>query len=197
MKTNYKFVVATMALATSFGLAGAPAYAQTTAPGPYYANPSWDQQIPAAQRFIVLSNWNNKAVLDRETGLVWERTPISTTPGGSTETIWAAALSVCAGEGTDVGQFPNTGNRWGWRTPSVQELASLIDSTNGNMLPPGNPFLGVSTGDSYWSATTNASNSGFAWAVGFGGGGLPVFADIKTQFHLIWCVRGGSGPDVQ
>lgn len=45
------------------------------APGPYYATPSWDQQLPAASRFIVLSNWNAEAVLDRETGMVWQRQP--------------------------------------------------------------------------------------------------------------------------
>src|SRR5215471_19635510 len=50
--------------------------------GPYYANPSWDQQLPGATRFIVLSNWvdanfpnGGAAVLDRETGLVWEQSP--------------------------------------------------------------------------------------------------------------------------
>ena len=30
--------------------------AQTTANGPYYATPSWDQTLPASTRFIVLSN---------------------------------------------------------------------------------------------------------------------------------------------
>jgi len=57
--------------------AGGAARAQSFQNGPYYANPSWDQQMPAAQRFIVLSNWSSAAVLDRETGLVWERSPVS------------------------------------------------------------------------------------------------------------------------
>src|SRR5262249_15328144 len=43
-----------------------------TANGPYYAEPSWDQMLPASTRFIVLSNFNSEAVLDRETGLVWQ-----------------------------------------------------------------------------------------------------------------------------
>src|SRR5262245_31179385 len=58
----------------AIGSIAANGFAQTTAPGPYYATPSWDQQLPVGQRFIVLSNWNNFAVLDRETGLVWQRT---------------------------------------------------------------------------------------------------------------------------
>jgi hypothetical protein len=45
--------------------------AQTASPGPYYAWPSWDQKLAASTRFVVLSNWNNEAVLDRETGLTW------------------------------------------------------------------------------------------------------------------------------
>ena len=35
----------------------ADASAATTAAGPYYATPSWDQQLPASIRFVVLSNW--------------------------------------------------------------------------------------------------------------------------------------------
>ena len=69
------FVIGTLALTNTL------THAQTTAPGPYYATPSWDQQLPAATRFIVLSNWNSAAVLDRETGLVWERSPALTSHG--------------------------------------------------------------------------------------------------------------------
>src|SRR5947209_5821573 len=80
------------------GITAIPAVAQTTAPGPYYATPSWDQQLPAATRFIVLSNWidathpsGGAGVLDRETGLVWERSPTNTGVG------WSDAQSHCIG----------------------------------------------------------------------------------------------------
>lgn len=46
-----------------------------SAVGPYYALPSWDQKIAAATRFVVLTNWSSQAVLDKETGLVWMRSP--------------------------------------------------------------------------------------------------------------------------
>ena len=51
-----------------------PAHAQTTAPGPYYATPSWDQTLPAVNRFIVLSNCSSKQSGPRD-GAGWERTP--------------------------------------------------------------------------------------------------------------------------
>src|SRR6266404_2490251 len=78
------------------GFAANPAGAATTAAGPYYANPSWDQQLPASTRFVVLSNWidaahasGGAAVLDRETGLVWEQSPSTTT------LFWLAAEGHC------------------------------------------------------------------------------------------------------
>ena len=78
------------------GFAVSPAGAATTAAGPYYANPSWDQQLPASTRFVVLSNWidaahpsGGAAVLDRKTGLVWEQSPSTST------FIWEIAQFHC------------------------------------------------------------------------------------------------------
>lgn len=157
--------------------------AQTSQNGPYYANPSWDQQIPAAQRFIVLSNWNNEAVLDRETGLVWEKAP----SGGATAFEWSFSIDQCTGA--------ITGGRFGWRLPSVEELASLVDPTQTDGLPPGNPFQGVS-GMSFWTATTSAFRPTNAFFVGFpdllGFIGPGTTPKTTSGIHR-WCVRSGSG----
>src|ERR1700693_4937877 len=98
--------------------AASPAGAATAA-GPYYANPSWDQTLPSDTRFIVLSNMGSNAVLDRETGLVWEKSPTINTSGEGDGFSWAEARNHCIDS--------NLGNRKGWRVPTLQELASLVD----------------------------------------------------------------------
>ena len=93
---------------------------------------SWDRRINSAQqRFKVLTEFNSEAVLDRETGLVWERRP--STDGMA----WSMARLVCAQKAV--------GGRGGWRLPSFSELASFVDPSVTNpqvpRLPTGHPFL--------------------------------------------------------
>jgi hypothetical protein len=155
------------------GLAGDPAGA-ATASGPYYATPSWDQTLPASTRFIVLSNFNGEAVLDRETGLVWERSP------STIQRNWLNAQDSCPSR--------EVGGRLGWRLPTVQELASLADRTQSDpTLPAGHPFDVQSS--FYWSATPSAAHSGDAWVVYFGDG--DVFTSSPANTLYVWCVRGG------
>jgi hypothetical protein len=161
------------------------AEAQTTAAGPYYATPSWDQTLacsaPAScPRFVVLSNFNGEAVLDRETGLVWERSP-DTTPR-----FWFNARVHCVQR--------MVSNRYGWRLPHIQELASLIDGAAGS-LPAGHPFSVAPAGQFYWSASDLYGEPQNAWVSNLGGT-FGVF--LKTASgRIAWCVRGGQGVDAQ
>jgi hypothetical protein len=75
--------------------------------------PSWNKVINTPDRFRVLSAFNGEAVLDKETGLVWERSP-HTKP-----LDWDAAKQLCYRK--------NVGGRQGWRLPAIHELASLVD----------------------------------------------------------------------
>jgi hypothetical protein len=166
------------------------ASAQTTAQGFYYPPSAWDLKLQCdthatCPRFVVLSNWSNAAVLDRETGLVWERSP------STTRLQWGGfALSA---------QFhcnqSNLGNRGGWHLPTIQELRSLVDPSRSNpALPAGHPFHNVQSFD-YWSATTFATDASSAWTVAFNNGG--VDSVNKSLALFVWCVRGGHGVDPQ
>ena len=116
---------------------------------------NWDQKIPAATRFVVLSDFANAAVRDNETGLVWEKSPLTSFhPWDFSAGFTASALVQCTNRTT------------GGRLPSVHELASLVDPANTNpSLPTGHPFTNVQSAD-YWSATSNAESPTLAgtWA---------------------------------
>ena len=169
--------------------------AQTVGAGPYYATPSWDQTLPASTRFIVLTNLNSQAVLDRETGLVWERAPSTTflpLIPASNEFTTATAVGRCA--------LLKVGGRYGWRLPTIQELHSLIDDTQDPALPAGNPFTGIS--GSYWTSThgTAFGSSVDTYIVSFNLGGFGVGLSLAPPNFggvRVWCVRGGSGADIQ
>jgi hypothetical protein len=168
------------ALALSLTFLNGSAEAQTSQNGPYYATPSWDQTLPVATRFVVLSNFNSQAVLDRETGLVWQR-------GISPSTFnWADAQTVC------LSSF--VGSRGGWRLPTFAELLSLESDDNhtGNASISG-PFN--ITGGPTWSATTSANVSTQAHIVILSpGGSVIISAADKGSAFTAWCVRGSSAP---
>ena len=121
----------TVGLLAGAALTDGPAQA-ASGPGPFYAEPAWDQKLACptianCPRFLVLTNWNNEAVLDKETGLVWERSPALTTH------TWGEARFQCTGR--------TTGNRHGWRLPSIHELASLNHPERGPPNPPAGPSV--------------------------------------------------------
>jgi len=158
--------------------------AQPTGVGPYYSTPSWDQTFPSASRFMILSNFASAAILDRETGLVWERTPETAVVD------WFNALVACAGR--------TTGGRKAWRLPSLHELQSLIDPSvpfPGPTLPAGHPFQ-TSTYLFFWTGTSTGTPPNLAWGVWFGMGEVNMYVKDGTPNPNItlraWCVRGPS-----
>ena len=164
-------------LAACIGLMGFNQHAFAAKKG--FIPPAWYQKLPAAERFQLVLD--DAAVLDKETGLVWEKSPDTTTR------TWTSAIAYAYAK--------NVGDRKGWRLPTVEELASLVDPTQSNpALPSGHPFTNVRS-DYYWSATTSASSTSNAWVVGFGVGNVNNF-NKSTTFY-VWCVRGGHGHDGQ
>ena len=153
--------------------------------------PSWNMTLPADTRFVVLSNMSSAAVLDRETGLVWERTPKA-----SVSTSWGDAYLTCA--------FSGLGGRNGWRLPTQPELASLRDplTTAQPRLPDGHPFVAVpgsatAPGLYFWTSThTNVSLGPFppdSYVVTSFDQASPEFVRARVptvSSTYVWCVRG-------
>lgn len=146
---------------------------------------SWSNKIPAAKRFVVLADFNNEAVLDRETGLVWEQAP-SASPRD-----WYDAVRTC--------WLHTVGGRMGWYLPTVEELGSLVDPTvpaPGPALPLWHPFQSVQP-STYWSSTTDVRVPFLptqGWEVRFGDPGQ-IGDSGKDNLRYRWCVRGGTHVD--
>ena len=142
--------------------------------------PTWSMKIPCdtaqnCPRFVVLTDFNSDAVLDKETGLVWEKSP------GTTVHTWQDAQFQCFGR--------YWGGRGGWGPPRMEELSSIL-----TFLPVGHPFANVDTAsaDFYWSTTSLAGDNTQAWALK---ASTQKGWRLKTESHLVWCVRGGHGHD--
>ena len=155
--------------------------AQTVANGPYYATPAWDQTMVPSVRYIVLSNMSSAAVLDRETGLVWEKTPDNAFRN------WISARQFCVQK--------TVGNRMGWRLPSVSELSSLYNVGGSGFTGglPGAPFVNGRSG--YWTGNGLVDfGTQLAFIVSFTIGlGDGAFLQIANSEFSAWCVRGASG----
>jgi hypothetical protein len=172
-----------------FARGAASADAQTVAAGPYYALPSWDQKLACSApancpRFVVLSNWDSQAVLDRETGIVWERAP-NVFPFENPQSLSNAHFGCTQ---------KDVSNRKGWRLATVEELQSLVDVTNPTIaLPPGHPFIGVkSSFATYWAATRVPNMADLGYVIGFAPGGVFGTNSLSAS-NFYWCVRGPGG----
>ena len=146
--------------------------------------PAWNRIIPGAARFVDAlapdAGGNYAAVLDKETGLVWAKSP------SQSWTSWQDAKNRC----TNL----VLGGRMGWRLPTLEELSSLVDHTQGNVcLPSGHPFSNVQ-GAYYWSSSTGGgyddSDTSVAGVVEMWTG--HVDSHDKSESHYVWRVRSGQ-----
>ncbi len=134
---------------------------------------AWDKLLTTDRFDLVM---NGEAVRDNETCLVWEQSP------DATIRLWEDAISHCHNR--------VVGNRKGWHLPTVEQLTSLIDTTQSNpALPSGHPFSNVQSPAWYMSATSNKSDSSIGLAVLSLDGSV---SSIFTNSGNVWCVRGGQ-----
>ena len=145
----------------------------------------------------------NGAVTDNLTGLVWlKNANCEDTVGGITKIggklLWANAMTwavnLASGKcGLIDGSVPGQ-----WRLPNIKELSSLVDAGFYNPSVPntagtgqwtaGDPFTGVQS-HLYWSSTSYAGYTGYAWLVGLSDGN--VLTGGKADAIYVWPVRGG------
>jgi hypothetical protein len=151
---------------------------------------SWDTVINKPSRFKVLTAFNSEAVLDKETGLVWQRDAGAASVGGCINPFhWAGAVNCCSSA--------TIGGRGGWRLPTMTELFSLVDVTQSNpALPLGHPFTNVQN-TYYWTSSEQASNAAtpdltYTRATNLADG-TRASGVGKTNLLNYWCVRG-PGP---
>jgi hypothetical protein len=137
---------------------------------------NWQNAHPADHRFTTLPTYNNAAVLDTETGLVWELAP------QASAVTWNEARVLCATR--------ETGGQKGWRLPAPSEMRSLVGpavDAPGPNLSPGHPFLNVQP-TSYWTVVPEENQPSYAKYLDAFLGNVLSLTRIYT--FPVWCVRG-------
>ena len=128
----------------------------------------------------------NGTITDNLTGLIWLKNAncFGAQP-------WETALASARGLATNACDL-NDGSTVGqWRLPSIVELESLVNEEQAR------PDIWLNTqgftavqGNFYWSGTTYAYYTNYAWFVGMSNG--YVSYSSKTNGYYVWPVRSGN-----
>ena len=125
--------------------------------------------------------------IDKKTGLVWTREANI----ADREMTWDGAFKLI--EKLNEQKYAGYSD---WRLPTKDELGSLLgSSTNKNggvnylILFNKSGFRNVQA-YGYWSSTTDAGDTAFAWDVFMCGGGVLAFS--RTFPFYVWPVRAGK-----
>jgi hypothetical protein len=176
---NIKSGVTIFGFLGTYSGGGVPKTGQTTS----YANydDAWyvtNQNIGVPKSGAHYTNNGDGTITDNATGLEWVADPTAAGVGGTYS--WADAITACEGL-TYAGHSD-------WRLPNVKELQSIVDFSR--VGPAIDTTYFTSQSDIYWSSTTHAGSTVFAWGVSFGVGN--VIGDVdKTSPYYVRPVRGG------
>jgi hypothetical protein len=123
-----------------------------------------EYEIPA-ERFTAAA----ETVTDNFSGLIWQKQYASSKS-------WAEALTYC--------ENSSAGEKYDWRLPNRNELASLVDYTgaDGTM----SAFPGIAAKE-FWTSTSSVSEPAKAWTVDFGSGAISAGSKDDTKYLI--CVR--------
>ena len=157
-----------------------------------YEKPIWDMTEAAwvdyvpNHRFAIwaaaTASPDDDAVFDKETGLVWERSPATDKKTLQGAVVYSTTKVVA--------------RRKGWRLPAIEELLSLVNPiAKGSTLPAHHPFVNVKLDYFYWSLTRGIptlNEQNLVWGYNFGNADTGCIAVAQAQCYT-WLVRGGFG----
>jgi hypothetical protein len=147
---------------------------------------------------------SNGTVTDNLTGLIWLKNANCTVffsgdGTGQNNRSWANALTAANSLANGYCGLTDSSTAGQWRLPNVREMQSLVHYGVYNPAVPnragtgkwtsGDPFTGVQS-SFYWSSTTYAGSTTYAWGVGLDDG--LVGGGSKTITLYVWPVRGGQ-----
>ena len=135
-------------------------------------------------------------VTDNLTGLIWLKN--ANCFGIRT---WFEAITDCNLLGNGQCGLTDGSGPEAWRLPNRSELLSLLDvryyepalcnSAGTGQWTHGDPFINLLTSSWYWSSTTWAEYTNFAWTVFTYHGVLEGGNKDNSTTNHVWCVRGG------
>ncbi len=140
----------------------------------YQAYTNYVRCVRGQQAAAGLTDNGDGTVTDSGTGLTWQKAA-----GGSMS--WANALSYCTGM--------SLGGQSDWRLPNIKELNSITDYTrydpaiNTTFFPNAQAYL-------FWSSTTNAADTDYAWYV-YSLNGV-VDNGSKSYYGYVRCVSNAQ-----
>jgi hypothetical protein len=151
----------------------------TEIPCPQPGQPFYGQDAQYGPNIQSFTDLGNGIVRDNVTGLEWQQ---ATVPGTYT---WAQAITYCENLVLPAGGYSD------WRLPTIKELSTLVDSSIPYPGPTINTtFFPGTVASYYWSSTTYAYYTSYAWGVSFGYGYVMYYD--KTNNYYVRAVRGGQ-----
>jgi hypothetical protein len=166
------------------GIIDLPKTGQTTS---YETGDDGDLQMGVAWPGPRFTDNSNGTITDNLTGLIWLKD--STRFGQRT---WADALSDCNNLAHDGINLTDGSSAGDWRLPNRKELGSLVNYEAGWVSDwlNGQGFTGLGY-ENYWSSTTDASSTTFAWYVYMYSGAVISISKWEGSLYVL-AVRSGQ-----
>jgi hypothetical protein len=115
---------------------------------------------------------------DNNTGFIWQNDGVNSTFNSRS---WKKAKEYC--QDLSLDGFDD------WRLPTIDELETILTKEKSNKYTK-KALVDTTLSSYYWSSTTGAYNSGYAWQVDFSDGS--TYGSDKTSNYYVRCVRAGQ-----